>query len=81
MTPSCAEDGVIVVLPGIIGVIQATEVIKIITGIGNPLNGGLLLFHAFEMKFDELQLLNHITIRQKSQSFFTTAYFVAIIVH
>ncbi|MDA7685207.1 molybdopterin-synthase adenylyltransferase MoeB [bacterium] len=56
MTPSCAEDGVIGVLPGIIGVIQATEVIKIITGIGKPLSGRLLLFNALEMKFNEIQL-------------------------
>ena len=56
MTPSCAEDGVIGVLPGIIGVIQATEVIKIITGIGRPLSGRLLLFDALEMKFNEIQL-------------------------
>ncbi|XWK89187.1 MAG: molybdopterin-synthase adenylyltransferase MoeB [Phormidium sp.] len=56
MVPSCAEGGVLGILPGIIGVIQATETIKIIIGKGTTLNGRLLLFNALEMKFRELKL-------------------------
>jgi len=56
MVPSCAEGGVVGVLPGIIGVIQATETVKIITGIGTTLSGRLLLFDALGMKFRELKL-------------------------
>jgi rhodanese-related sulfurtransferase len=56
MVPSCAEGGVVGVLPGIIGVIQATEAVKIITGIGTSLSGRLLLFDALQMKFRELKL-------------------------
>ena len=56
MVPSCAEGGVIGVLPGIIGVIQATEAVKIITGIGTSLSGRLLLFDALRMSFRELKL-------------------------
>jgi adenylyltransferase/sulfurtransferase len=56
MVPSCAEGGVVGVLPGIIGVIQATEALKIITGIGTTLSGRLLLFDALQMKFRELKL-------------------------
>jgi adenylyltransferase/sulfurtransferase len=56
MVPSCAEGGVVGVLPGIIGVIQATETVKIITGIGTSLSGRLLLFDALGMKFRELKL-------------------------
>ncbi len=56
MVPSCAEGGVLGILPGIIGVIQATEAIKIILGQGTTLNGRLLLFNALEMKFRELKL-------------------------
>lgn len=56
MVPSCAEGGVLGILPGIIGVIQATETIKIILGKGTTLNGRLLLFNALEMKFRELKL-------------------------
>jgi len=56
MVPSCAEGGVLGVLPGIIGTIQATEAIKIILGAKNTLNGRLLLFNAWEMKFRELKL-------------------------
>ncbi|NBR43853.1 MAG: molybdopterin-synthase adenylyltransferase MoeB [Synechococcaceae bacterium WB5_2B_268] len=56
MVPSCAEGGVVGVLPGIIGVIQATETVKIITGIGTTLSGRLLLFDALAMKFRELKL-------------------------
>ncbi|NQV11346.1 MAG: molybdenum cofactor biosynthesis protein MoeB, partial [Cyanobacteria bacterium] len=56
MVPSCAEGGVVGVLPGIIGMIQATETVKIITGIGTTLSGRLLLFDALKMAFRELKL-------------------------
>ncbi len=56
MVPSCAEGGVVGVLPGIIGMIQATEAVKIITGIGTTLSGRLLLFDALKMSFRELRL-------------------------
>jgi len=56
LVPSCAEGGVLGILPGIIGVIQATETIKIILGKGTTLSGRLLLFDALEMKFRELKL-------------------------
>ncbi len=56
LVPSCAEGGVLGILPGIIGVIQATEVIKFILGKGDPLIGRLLLFDALSMKFRELKL-------------------------
>jgi adenylyltransferase/sulfurtransferase len=54
--PSCAEGGVLGVLPGIIGAIQANEAIKVITGIGENLAGRLLLFDALKMQFRELSL-------------------------
>ncbi|MBW4614660.1 MAG: molybdopterin-synthase adenylyltransferase MoeB [Desmonostoc vinosum HA7617-LM4] len=56
MVPSCAEGGVLGILPGIIGVIQATETVKIILKKGNTLSGRLLLYNALEMKFRELKL-------------------------
>ncbi|MBW4647996.1 MAG: molybdopterin-synthase adenylyltransferase MoeB [Kastovskya adunca ATA6-11-RM4] len=56
MVPSCAEGGVLGVLCGIVGTIQATETIKIILGQGNTLSGRLLLYNALEMKFRELKL-------------------------
>ncbi len=56
MVPSCAEGGVLGVLCGIIGTIQATEVVKIILGQGNTLSGRLLLYNALDMKFRELKL-------------------------
>ena len=56
MVPSCAEGGVVGVLPGLIGVIQATEAVKILTGIGTTLSGRLLLFDALKMSFRELKL-------------------------
>jgi sulfur-carrier protein adenylyltransferase/sulfurtransferase len=56
LVPSCAEGGVLGVLPGIVGCIQAMEVIKLILGIGDPLIGRLLLFDALGMKFRELKL-------------------------
>ncbi|HXV76131.1 MAG TPA: molybdopterin-synthase adenylyltransferase MoeB [Candidatus Polarisedimenticolaceae bacterium] len=54
--PNCAEGGVLGVLPGIIGTLQATEAIKLILGRGEPLVGRLLLFNALEMRFRELRL-------------------------
>ena len=54
--PSCAEAGVLGVLPGMIGVIQAIEVVKLILGIGDSLQGRLLLFDALEMKFREVRV-------------------------
>ena len=56
MVPSCAEGGVLGVLPGIIGLIQATEVLKLALGAGISLLNRLLLFDALEMKFRELKL-------------------------
>lgn len=56
MVPSCAEGGVLGILPGIIGCIQANEAVKLIMGIGEPLFGRLLLFDALKMKFRELKL-------------------------
>lgn len=56
MVPSCAEGGVLGILPGIIGCIQANEGVKLITGIGEPLFGRLVLFDALRMKFRELRL-------------------------
>jgi adenylyltransferase/sulfurtransferase len=54
--PSCAEGGVLGVLPGVIALIQATEAIKVLTGIGEPLIGRLLLYEALSMRFDEFRL-------------------------
>jgi adenylyltransferase/sulfurtransferase len=56
LVPSCAEGGVLGVLPGIIGTIQANETIKLILGIGEPLVGRLLLLDALKMQFRELKL-------------------------
>ncbi len=56
MVPSCAEGGVLGVLPGIIGTLQATEAVKIILGAKNTLSGRLLLYNAWDMKFRELRL-------------------------
>ncbi len=56
MVPSCAEGGVLGILPGIMGTIQAAEVIKLILGIGEPLIGRLLLFDALEMRSTEMRL-------------------------
>ena len=56
LVPSCAEGGVLGILPGLIGVIQATETIKLILGQGDPLIGRLLLVDALGMKFRELKL-------------------------
>jgi sulfur-carrier protein adenylyltransferase/sulfurtransferase len=56
LVPSCAEGGVLGVLPGIVGTIQAAETLKLIIGKGDPLVGRLLLFDALAMKFRELKL-------------------------
>ena len=56
MVPSCAEGGVLGVLPGIVGCIQATEILKLALGKGTPLVNRLLLFNALDMKFRELKL-------------------------
>jgi MoaD family protein len=73
LVPSCAEGGVLGILPGTIGLIQATETVKLILGIGEPLVGRLLLYDALAMRFRELKLRrnpecpmcgDHPTIRQ-----------------
>jgi molybdopterin/thiamine biosynthesis adenylyltransferase/rhodanese-related sulfurtransferase len=56
LVPSCAEGGVLGILPGIIGVMQATETVKLILGKGEPLVGRLLLYDALAMRFRELKL-------------------------
>ena len=56
LVPSCAEGGVLGVLPGIVGTIQATEAIKLIIGVGEPLIGRFLIFDALRMRFRELRL-------------------------
>ncbi len=55
MVPSCAEGGVLGILPGVIGVIQATEVVKLIIGKGDPLIGRLMLYDALKMNFREIK--------------------------
>jgi molybdopterin/thiamine biosynthesis adenylyltransferase/rhodanese-related sulfurtransferase/molybdopterin converting factor small subunit len=56
LVPSCAEGGVLGVLPGMIGIIQATEAIKLIIGVGEPLVGRFMIYDALKMKFRELKL-------------------------
>jgi sulfur-carrier protein adenylyltransferase/sulfurtransferase len=56
LVPSCAEGGVLGVLPGMIGTVQATEVVKLLAGIGEPLIGRLMLYDALAMRFRELKL-------------------------
>jgi molybdopterin/thiamine biosynthesis adenylyltransferase/rhodanese-related sulfurtransferase len=56
LVPSCAEGGVLGILPGIIGLVQATETVKLILGVGQPLVGRLMLYDALGMKFRELKL-------------------------
>ncbi len=56
LVPSCAESGVLGILPGTIGTLQATEAIKLITGIGQPLTGRLMLYDALEMSFEFVNL-------------------------
>src|SRR5918999_510636 len=56
LVPSCAEGGVLGILPGAIGTIQATETVKLLLGIGEPLIGRLLLYDALNMRFREMRL-------------------------
>src|SRR5580692_1903469 len=56
LVPSCAEGGVLGILPGTVGLIQATEAVKLILGIGEPLVGRLMLYDALAMRFRELKL-------------------------
>ena len=56
LVPNCADAGVLGVLPGIIGTIQATEAIKLVTGIGEPLIGRFVIYDALRMRFRELRL-------------------------
>jgi sulfur-carrier protein adenylyltransferase/sulfurtransferase len=56
LVPSCAEGGVLGILPGMIGIVQATETVKLILGTGEPLIGRLLLYDALAMRFRELKL-------------------------
>jgi sulfur-carrier protein adenylyltransferase/sulfurtransferase len=56
LVPSCAEGGVLGILPGLVGTIQATETVKLLLGIGEPLIGRLLLFDALSLRFRELRL-------------------------
>jgi sulfur-carrier protein adenylyltransferase/sulfurtransferase len=56
LVPSCAEGGVLGILPGTVGLIQATETVKLILGIGEPLVGRLVLYDALAMRFRELKL-------------------------
>jgi molybdopterin/thiamine biosynthesis adenylyltransferase/rhodanese-related sulfurtransferase len=56
LVPNCAEGGVLGILPGLIGVVQATETVKLILGVGKPLMGRLLLYDALEMTFRELKV-------------------------
>jgi sulfur-carrier protein adenylyltransferase/sulfurtransferase len=73
LVPSCAEGGVLGILPGLIGVVQATEAVKIILGVGETLKNRLLLYDALAMRFRELKLRrdrdcpvcgDHPTVRQ-----------------
>ncbi len=56
LVPSCAEGGVLGVLPGTIGTLQATEALKMLLGVGEPLTGRLLLYNALDMSFDFVKL-------------------------
>lgn len=56
LVPSCAEGGVLGILPGLIGVVQATETVKLILGKGNPLIGRLMLYDALDMSFREMKV-------------------------
>jgi rhodanese-related sulfurtransferase len=56
MVPSCAEGGVLGILPGVIGLIQATEAVKILVGIGRTLVGRLMVYDALQMTFRELKI-------------------------
>jgi adenylyltransferase/sulfurtransferase len=64
--PNCAELGVLGVLPGVIGTLQATEALKLLLDIGEPLSGRMLVFDALSMKFSELTLKKHTACRAQS---------------
>ncbi len=68
LVPSCAEGGVFGVLPGTIGALQATEALKLLLDIGEPMIGKLLLFDALEMSFDELRLKKNPNCRVCSEN-------------
>ena len=68
MVPSCAEGGVFGVLPGTIGALQATETLKLLLGIGEPMIGKLLLFDALDMSFEELRLKKNPNCRVCSEN-------------
>ena len=76
--PNCSEIGVLGVLPGIIGTLQATEAIKIITGIGAPLSGKLLLFDALAMNFQMIEIARNDewinSVPKNKQEFLKTDY-------
>ncbi len=55
LVPSCAEAGVLGVLPGVMGSLQATEALKVLLGIGEPLTGRLLVYDALSLTFDEFR--------------------------
>ena len=59
LVPSCAEGGVLGILPGTIGTMQATEAIKLILGIGNPMIGRMLLYDALNMEFNTIRIRKH----------------------
>jgi adenylyltransferase/sulfurtransferase len=59
LTPTCAEGGVLGVLPGVIGMLQATETLKILLGTGDPLIGRLLLYNALDPSFEFVKLRKH----------------------
>ena len=63
MAPSCAEAGVLGVLPGVIGLLEAVETIKLLLGIGDPLVGRLLAYDALKARFTELELLRNLACR------------------
>src|SRR5512147_2450945 len=73
LVPSCAEGGVLGILPGTIGTIQATEAIKLILGIGDPLVGRLLLYDALAMTFDFVKLRKNSTCEVCGEQPTTTA--------
>lgn len=56
LVPSCAEGGVLGILPGVVGTIQATEAVKLIIGVGQPLINRFMIYDALQMKFRELKL-------------------------
>lgn len=64
MVPSCSEGGVLGILPGVIGSLQATEAIKIILGIGNTLSGVLLLYNSLDMSFRKLKFSEQESVKK-----------------